>query len=419
VVSIFKQQYHVTDAKGRKVKRQSKKWYIQYKVGKKWVREPAYMDKTASLHLLLQKQTEADQEDAGMGMAMRREMARPIAEHVADFVKHLKDKGSTAIHCDVTEARIKRIIELGGITIGPQITKSRVDSAIAALRNKETWKNPISTRTANHYVGAIKHFAQWLVDERRNRENLIDGMHKKSLDGQRVKIRRPLSREEFAAVIAAAQVGPDWKEKRQAISGKDRVALYTLASFTGYRRKELSSIVPAAFTFGPDPSLEVVCGYSKRRRTERIPLNREVAAFFKRYVSKRPADQPIWPIGKLKTAQMIKADMDAAGISHKAGIVIVDFHSLRQTFTTDLARAGVSPKVNQQLSRHSDVNLTMNVYAKMNQSDERAAVESLPVPDHLTHQYAQDPSRHRKASLRHAAKKMVSEATNNTKAKRK
>ena len=43
-----------------------------------------------------------------------------------------------------------------------------------------------------------------------------------------------------------------------------------------------------------------------------------------------------------------------------------------------MSLAGVSPKMAQSLARHSDINLTMNVYTMMNVSDQAAAVEALP-----------------------------------------
>jgi integrase len=62
-----------------------------------------------------------------------------------------------------------------------------------------------------------------------------------------------------------------------------------------------------------------------------------------------------------------------------------DFHALRKTFITNLARAGVYPKTAQSLARHSDINLTMNVYTMVNVSDQAAAVESLPPLPGIAH----------------------------------
>jgi hypothetical protein len=49
-------------------------------------------------------------------------------------------------------------------------------------------------------------------------------------------------------------------------------------------------------------------------------------------------------------------------------------------FITNLGKAGVSPKVAQALARHSDINLTMNVYSHVGLSDQASAVRDLPAP---------------------------------------
>ena len=55
----------------------------------------------------------------------------------------------------------------------------------------------------------------------------------------------------------------------------------------------------------------------------------------------------------------------------------VDFHSLRHTFGTMLAKRGVHPKVAQDLMRHSTINLTMNLYTHTILDDRAKATEGL------------------------------------------
>ena len=57
---------------------------------------------------------------------------------------------------------------------------------------------------------------------------------------------------------------------------------------------------------------------------------------------------------------------------------VVDFHALRHTFITCLARGGVHPKVAQTLARHSTITLTMDRYSHMGLLDQAAALEALP-----------------------------------------
>jgi hypothetical protein len=56
----------------------------------------------------------------------------------------------------------------------------------------------------------------------------------------------------------------------------------------------------------------------------------------------------------------------------------VDFHGQRTTYITGLALAGVSPAKAQKLARHSDVNLTLRTYARLQVEDLMEEVEKLP-----------------------------------------
>lgn len=55
-----------------------------------------------------------------------------------------------------------------------------------------------------------------------------------------------------------------------------------------------------------------------------------------------------------------------------------DFHALRYTFVTSLAKAGVHPSKAQRLARHSTPMLTMSVYTSLDVDDLRSTVASLP-----------------------------------------
>ena len=76
---------------------------------------------------------------------------------------------------------------------------------------------------------------------------------------------------------------------------------------------------------------------------------------------------------------MLRKDLAVAGIPYEDDRGrFLDFHSLRHTFGTNLAKAGVSPKLAQELMRHSDVNLTMGIYSHADLPDMATAVERLP-----------------------------------------
>ena len=55
----------------------------------------------------------------------------------------------------------------------------------------------------------------------------------------------------------------------------------------------------------------------------------------------------------------------------------MDFHALRHTFISRLVKAGVHPKLAQDLARHSDIKLTMNRYTHTLIEDRAEAVNQL------------------------------------------
>ena len=60
-----------------------------------------------------------------------------------------------------------------------------------------------------------------------------------------------------------------------------------------------------------------------------------------------------------------------------------DFHANRHTFITNLAKAGVHPKLAQSIARHSDVNLTMGIYSHVEVAEQAEAMNTLPAPPSL------------------------------------
>ena len=57
---------------------------------------------------------------------------------------------------------------------------------------------------------------------------------------------------------------------------------------------------------------------------------------------------------------------------------MVDFHALRTTYITLVVKSGASVKEAQELARHSDPKLTMNVYTKLGVHDLAGALDRLP-----------------------------------------
>ncbi|MBN1610670.1 MAG: site-specific integrase [Polyangiaceae bacterium] len=189
--------------------------------------------------------------------------------------------------------------------------------------------------------------------------------------------RRVVSQEELGKLLGAAKKG----EPFRGLSGKDRVLLYRLALYTGLRLSEIASLTPESFDLTSNPpTVTVEAGYSKRRKRDVLVLRSDLAADLKPWLRRRPAGEPVFTgTWMQRGSRMVQRDLEAAGLPYEdeAGR-FYDFHSLRHQFISNLAAAGVHPKVAQELARHSDINLTLSRYTHVAREDEQKAVEGLP-----------------------------------------
>ncbi len=78
---------------------------------------------------------------------------------------------------------------------------------------------------------------------------------------------------------------------------------------------------------------------------------------------------------------MLRTDLKAAGIEWKNDEgQRIDFHALRTTFVTQLARAGVTLATAQRLARHSTPALTAKNYTRLELNDLAGSVAMLTAP---------------------------------------
>jgi len=116
--------------------------------------------------------------------------------------------------------------------------------------------------------------------------------------------------------------------------------------------------------------------YAKNGETAHQPIRPEFATEFARWLRAKPASELLWPGEWHKNAaEMLRVDLEAAGVPFKTRDGVLDFHALRHSYITSLSQCGVSPKRAQELARHSDINLTMNFYTHL-KLEEVAAVRA-------------------------------------------
>src|SRR5208282_3134601 len=82
---------------------------------------------------------------------------------------------------------------------------------------------------------------------------------------------------------------------------------------------------------------------------------------------------------KFPRIERFQRDLKAAGIPYQDALGrYADFHALRKTFGTNLAKAGVPRRTAMSLMRHSDGKLTDKIYTDVNLLGIEKGIESLP-----------------------------------------
>jgi len=112
-----------------------------------------------------------------------------------------------------------------------------------------------------------------------------------------------------------------------------------------------------------------------------VPLDPDLAEEIERYFSENlamPYTKVFPRMWKNAGARMLRPDLELAGIEYETEEGFADFHSLRHTCGTMLTKAGVHPKIVQEIMRHSNINLTMGTYTHLQDSDKAEAISKLP-----------------------------------------
>ena len=327
--------------------------------------------------------------------------ARPLADHLADWRAGMLARGKTARHADQYHTRAARVVVLSRGArlddIDPpgrkpeararaaraladalkaarlsDLAPDRIQAALAQLRQAGK-----SNQTVNHHRAALRAFARWCGDNGRLRDNPMRGVKGFNVAEDPHHPRRALTPDEAARVIQAAERG----RVVRRMTGPDRARLYDLALGTGFRAEELASLTPERFDLDDDPPTATVsAAYTKNGKEAVQPLPAALAARLAPWLATLPPGRPIFDPMPTKTAELIRADLAAAGIPYETSEGVADFHALRAAYVSNLVASGASVKTCQVLARHSSPSLTIGVYAKASVHDIRGAVDALPDP---------------------------------------
>jgi len=318
---------------------------------------------------------------------------KSLTEHITDFEMYLLAKGRTKEYARLTSGRVQRVIEECGFVNWSDISASTILQKIVNLRKyvevvriekmkgKTVKKKeprdlgPLSAKSKNYYLQAIKQFCLWMVLDRRANESPVTHLQSIDTTSDECNERRALELDEMRRLLETTQTGPE----RFGMTGYERALLYRVAAETGLRANELRSLKKLSFDF-EGCTVTVKVGYTKNSKKAVLPLRKDTAATLQQFLADKMAKAPAFKVpSKYRMADMIRADCEVAGIDYEdSGRGKIDFHSLRHTTGTLLAASGVHPKVAQSIMRHSDINLTMSIYTHTLTGQESQAIANLP-----------------------------------------
>jgi integrase len=397
MASLLRRYYQRKDpATGQSARTMIPAWYIQYKDSTgRWRRVKGYKDKEATRQLAAKLERKVERHLAGLTDPHDDEQKKPVEEHVKAFAQFLTDKGNCKKYVTCEKGRVQRLLDGCGFCRIADISASAVTAWLAGNREN----NGMSIKTSNYYLRSLQAFCDWLMLDKRASENRVAYLEMMNAKTDVRLERRILSPDEFVRLIEATETG----EPIKGLSGPSRVMLYLAAANSGLRASELRSLTSASVAIDDrqQGTITVEASYSKRRRRDTQPIRGDVTKLLIDWARGTPADEPLWPGSwSNNAAKIIKTDLAAARekwlkestndqergerekslylcVGDAAGRVF-DFHALRHQYISNLAVAGVHPKLAQVLARHSTITLTMDLYSHVGPADAAAALDELP-----------------------------------------
>jgi integrase/recombinase XerD len=406
-MAMFKRRRsRVDSATGKRTTTRSNDWYARLRDSDGILRTVRLCrDKQASEAMLNDRRAEAERVKAGMGNPFKKHHETALADHLTAFGASMEAKDRTEQHVRETVAKLTRVFAACGFRRIVDLNAGRLAQWLREHRD-----GGMSPRTSNAYLVAAKAFGNWLVSDRRHAENPFVHVSRVNQATDVRVSRRAASVDEVVRLLAATETRPAFR----GLSGADRAMLYRTALETGFRVGELASLTENSLSLsGDQPTITVEAGCSKRRRQDQQPIRAEFAAELRAWLAGRHADQAtlsmrkntgerLWPgTWREKAATMIRADLETARsqwaseapegplrderesdpdflqpVDSRGGTL--DFHALRHTFITRLTSGGVSPKLAQELARHSTITLTMDRYSHVGLRDTAGALDALP-----------------------------------------
>jgi integrase len=327
----------------------------------------------------------------------------PLNELVVAFQKHLESERAAFRYIQSTIRQIRHFITFAGASTLPTIVMADAERFVEEIRNTR------SQKTRDNYAGALRSFGGWLKRTGRWDCDPFAGLSTRTAtkDKHRVFKRVSFRFEEAERLVEAAWARYEVDKARGGTPAhrdhgdvvRDRQVLYWFALTTAFRANECASVHWEDLTLdGPKFAVRLAGAFTKNGDDANVPLQPFVAAALKDMRKRRSklrvadGDGPVLETDRVfhvpdMVARLVRKDAAYAGLIPQASLTSkrVDFHCLRKSCARILIELGVHPKTIQQVLRHSDIRLTMDLYGELGEDDLfRDVGTKFPVPRMFT-----------------------------------
>jgi integrase len=270
----------------------------------------------------------------------------PTLAEVFDLERtRLKGEKRSQVHQDHVDTRLKNIQALLGGGDRPASSITKAD--IRALRYKLAEGR--SQTTLHHYLATLKAAFAHAVDE----EVLA------AVPFGELKVPAQIERDEVVPPAALRKIVDGADPKRE----EDRAIM--LARFSALRLGDLQVISWEMIDWGT----AVLRRKTKKRGvTVEVPLTPELLAWLK--PAKQPGGLIFNPPQRDRSSLLVRRLEELTGEHYTV-------HQLRHTLLTDLARAGINPRVIQSIAGHKTLAQTLNYIKRATLAETREAVKVL------------------------------------------
>jgi len=289
-------------------------------------------------------------------------IGQPLDHHLDDWHDGLLNRKRSESYAKLRHNRASKLLTESGANYYGQIDAEQVQAVLSQ------WQGTLADYTLAHYLSSARSFCRWMTRTGRAGSNPLVILPVSR--GEQKNFRRALTDQEQNQIVS----GTSSRELLYGMTGPDRSMLYWVALATGLRasairRLRVSNVNPQ------ERYLDATGSGARNKTTSPKPLQATLLDALSKYIKGRHPGDPLFDLPhETRLARMLRLDAAACGVSTD----MLDFHALRHTFGTTMARNGTHPRTLMSLMDHQTIQMTMRLYTHSFPEDEVAAVNRLP-----------------------------------------